>query len=227
MTVPLPDVAYPLPSDSTDVYEPSDDTFLLMDVLHAEAPRLRARSPAICLEVGSGSGAVTSSLCASLQLRTPALFMCVDINSRAAATTRATCAHNGVRLADVVCGDLVGALAGRLRGQVDVLVFNPPYVPTPPEEVGTQRIEAAWAGGERGREVIDRLLPAVSDLLSSSGTFYLLLEAINEPEEVVARLRGYGLYAVEIGAKRAQNERLSVWRVMHVPADIARARELD
>lgn len=218
MAAQLPEMAYPLPGDSEHVYEPSDDTFLLMDVLKAEAPRLRARSLAVCLEIGSGSGAVTSSLFASLHLRTPALFLCVDVNPRAAATTRATCARNRVRIADVVRGDLVGALAARLRGQVDLLVFNPPYVQTPPDEVGTDRIEAAWAGGARGREVIDRLLPAVSALLSPRGSFYLLLEAVNDPHEVAARLRAGGLEAVEVGARRAQNERLSVWRVTHAPA---------
>ena len=35
----------------------------------------------------------------------------------------------------VVITDLVSGLQDRLRGRVDVLVFNPPYVPSPPEEV--------------------------------------------------------------------------------------------
>jgi release factor glutamine methyltransferase len=211
----LPDVVYPEEGDREQVYEPAEDTYLLMDVLKAEAPRLRALSPAICLEIGSGSGAVTSSLFASLQLAVPALFLCVDINARAAATTRATCAHNSVRPFDMVRADLVQALCGRLRGQVDVLVFNPPYVPTPPDEVGTERIEAAWAGGERGREVIDRLLPAISPLLSPTGSFYLLLEAANDVEDLCERLRALGLDAELMLARRARNERLSVWRISY------------
>jgi release factor glutamine methyltransferase len=218
MAAPLPVVAYPVPEDSEHVYEPSDDTFLLMDVLKAEAPRIAASTPTVCLEIGSGSGAVTSSLFASLELRTPALFLCTDVNPRAAATTRATCALHGVRPFDMVRTDLVGALESRLRGHVDVAVFNPPYVPTPPDEVGTDRIEAAWAGGERGREVIDRLLPQIGALLAPAGAFYLLLEAANQVDEVVARLEQLGLHAEQLGFKKARNERLSVWRVTHARA---------
>lgn len=39
---------------------------------------------------------------------------------------------------EVVCCDLGLCMRDRLRRQVDILVFNPPYVPTPPEEVGSK-----------------------------------------------------------------------------------------
>ena len=45
------------------------------------------------------------------------------------------------------------AVERRLEGNVDLLLFNPPYVPTPSIEVGGTGIEAAWAGGEDGCEV--------------------------------------------------------------------------
>ncbi len=46
-----------------------------------------------------------------------------------------------------------------LSGKVDILLFNPPYVPTESDEVCGNGIEASWAGGVDGREVIDRFIP--------------------------------------------------------------------
>lgn len=39
---------------------------------------------------------------------------------------------------EAVCCDLAGCMLDRLKGKIDVLLFNPPYVPTPPEEVGSK-----------------------------------------------------------------------------------------
>ena len=41
-------------------------------------------------------------------------------------------------------------------------------------QVGDHSIVASWAGGVKGREVMDRLFPQIPHLLSPSGVFYLL-----------------------------------------------------
>lgn len=86
---------------------------------------------------------------------------------------------------DIVQDDLLGALMPRLQGAVDILVCNPPYVPTPDEEVGRGGIAAAWAGGDRGRVVVDRLLPLVPRVLSPRGVLYLVTVPENEPQGMV------------------------------------------
>ena len=45
---------------------------------------------------------------------------------------------------------------------MDILLFNPPYVPTESDEVCGTGIEASWAGGVDGREVIDRFIPLLN-----------------------------------------------------------------
>lgn len=54
---------------------------------------------------------------------------------------------------EVITADLVSCL--NFQGTVDLLVFNPPYVLTPDEEI-TGQLERAWAGGKDGRVVMDR-----------------------------------------------------------------------
>ena len=208
----MPTLAHLCRGDYERIYEPSDDTFLLCDALTADEAELRRRQPALCVEVGSGSGCVSAHLAALLPAA--ALLGC-DVNRDAALATRATARANGCapRLAAVHM-DLLTALR---PGSVDVLVFNPPYVPTSEEElaeaVAARDISAAWAGGTRGRRVLDRLLPVLGDALAPGGVFYLLGVAENEPHEIARVLREQcGLEEHLVAERRAQNERLFVRR---------------
>ncbi len=83
------------------MYEPAEDTFLLLDALMADAPWLQsafAGGPApLCLEVGVGSGAVT--VCAAKVLRKvagAALCIATDVNESAADVARHMFRHNKV-----------------------------------------------------------------------------------------------------------------------------------
>ncbi|XP_038153068.1 methyltransferase N6AMT1 isoform X2 [Cyprinodon tularosa] len=166
-------------------------------------------SPCVCLEVGCGSGVVSAFLASVVG--PSALYLCTDVNLAAAQCTATTASCNRISLQPVIT-DLVDSLLPRLCGKVDVLLFNPPYVVTPSEEVGSRGIEAAWAGGERGREVTDRFLPLVAQLLSTKGLFYLITIAENNPEEIIGLLGQCGLEGGACLSTRAGNERLSVLR---------------
>jgi release factor glutamine methyltransferase len=48
-------------------------------------------------------------------------------------------------------------------------------------QVGSRGIEAAWAGGRNGREVMDRFFPLAPELLSPRGLFYLVTVKENNP----------------------------------------------
>lgn len=89
-----------------------------------------------------------------------------------------TAKRNGVgAYVDVILGDLCTVFRNNtncsennnseinsthFKGKIfDVVMFNPPYVPSEPEEVGTFSIDAAWAGGENGRVVTDEFLRQV------------------------------------------------------------------
>uniref|UniRef100_A0A8C2KL09 Methyltransferase HEMK2 n=1 Tax=Cyprinus carpio TaxID=7962 RepID=A0A8C2KL09_CYPCA len=116
----------------TDVYEPAEDSFLLMDALEKDAEWLKGSRPSVCLEVGSGSGVVSAFLASVVG--PGALYLCTDVNPAAAQCTLQTARCNHLQLQPVIT-DLVQCLLPRLNGKVDVLVFNPPYVVTPSDEV--------------------------------------------------------------------------------------------
>ncbi|XP_028938041.1 methyltransferase N6AMT1 [Ornithorhynchus anatinus] len=190
-----------------EVYEPDDDTYLLLDALDRAA--LDLAGVEVCLEVGSGSGVVSAFLASVIG--PGALYLCTDLNPQAAACTLETAARNRVLVQPVVT-DLVRGLLPRLRGAVDLLVFNPPYVPTPSHEVGSPGVASAWAGGRRGREVTDRLLPAAAELLSAGGLFFLVTVRENDPEDILAAMEAAGLPGSVALTRRAGGESLSVLR---------------
>ena len=82
-----------------------------------------------------------------------------------------------------------GLLNGlRLDGCVDALMCNPLYVVTPADEMESYGISISWAGGAKGMEVVDRLLPEVPAALAPGELFYLVGIEENEPEAIVARM---------------------------------------
>lgn len=95
---------------------------------------------------------------------------------------------------------------------VDFVVFNPPYVPTPPEEVGGSGIEASWAGGLDGRVVIDRALGQIGRILrGGGGVCYMITVDDNRPEELLDLMqREHRMRGNVLMRRKARNEMLSV-----------------
>lgn len=238
------------------VYEPAEDSFLLLDTLSSpsETAFLSSRftsttsssTPApLVLEVGPGSGVVIAFLTAhaSTIFGTPhVLTTAIDVSPFACAATNLTVSKavsenpsTSGRWTSAIQGDLVSPLR---TGSVDVLVFNPPYVPTPdlpappPTELQELRdkttfeedshlLELTYAGGRDGMETTDRLIEALPEVLSERGVAYILLCAQNKPEEVKERIRKMGggegkewkAETVGTSGKQAGWEKLQIVRV--------------
>ncbi|XP_043204069.1 methyltransferase N6AMT1-like [Amphibalanus amphitrite] len=204
-----PDISHLTAADYDRVYEPAEDSFLLLDALEADLERLRARRPRLALEVGSGSGVVITALAAALP---ECLCLATDLSEAACRATWRTAHRNGVTVLPVRC-DLTAALRPRLAGQLDVVLFNPPYVVTSTEEVcASGGLAASWAGGERGREVTDRLLPQLPELLAPDGLFYLVAIRENDVDDLGAVMAGLGFDMCRVMSRRAGPEHLSVLR---------------
>lgn len=207
--IKTPDFSHITSEDLNHIYEPSEDSFLLIDALEKDLAFIRKREPTLCLEVGTGSGVVITALGSVLGPRCQ--YMGTDINPRACSVTQETGRANGVNIASV-CTDLVANVIDRVKGTIDVLLFNPPYVVTPSEEVGQGDLEYTWAGGVKGREVLDRLLPSVEALLSPKGLFYLLVLKENDPEEIASIMESRGFSCECLMRRRTGPENLMVLR---------------
>jgi release factor glutamine methyltransferase len=89
------------------------------------------------------------------------------------------CARRNLPAARVFEGDLFGALPGALRGRVDVLAVNAPYVPTAeiammPTEARDHEHRVALDGGDDGLDVQRRVVAGASTWLAPGG--HLLVE---------------------------------------------------
>lgn len=204
-----------LVSSHPEVYEPCDDSFALVDALLADQTNLLMHNPKLCMEVGCGSGYVITSLALVLgQADCGAYYIATDINPHAVRVTSETLEAHGVQ-AELITTDIASGLEERLAGLVDVMVVNPPYVPTPEEEVGCDGIASAWAGGENGRCVIDKILPVADKLLSDRGWLYMVTLTANNPSEICLQMREKG-YASRIVLQRSTEEEslhvIKFWR---------------
>ncbi|ESL12045.1 hypothetical protein TRSC58_00193 [Trypanosoma rangeli SC58] len=110
--------------------------------------------------------------------------------------------------------------------EFDVILFNPPYVPTSMDELesaGKQGdfITAAWCGGPRGRVVVDRFVSQLPRFLSAGGVCYIVAIAQNDVpglmKTICTAFRGttQAEAAVEITvvSERYTGEQLKVIRV--------------
>ncbi|KAG8993888.1 hypothetical protein FRB90_000575 [Tulasnella sp. 427] len=182
--IPTPDLSHLTKDDYKHVYEPAEDTFILLDALERDSEYLKSLKPRLCLEIGSGSGCVLSFLGAVLG-DTGALYLGTDINVRAAQATIRTGAQNKVPTAAVVTS-LLGGLERRLARRVDVLLFNPPYVPTLEDEAmmaqDDKGIAGAWAGGMDGMGITNTLLKDVEAFFIFNQKGEVLISRLFRPD---------------------------------------------
>ena len=194
-----------------NVYDPSEDTFLLLDALESDIGEILRSKPTFLLEVGSGSGVVVTSLSSVVN---SSVCFAVDVNIEACRATARTSKINNVDV-EICCMNL---FSNFLHGLFDLIVFNPPYVVTDSEEIRGDGLAKAWAGGRRGREVIDKFLEKLPSLLSARGVCYLVVLKENDPSDIASVVRGRGLETRVIKERKIRGEHLFVLKFFRISA---------
>ncbi|QLG48126.1 HemK2/MTQ2 family protein methyltransferase [Natrinema halophilum] len=178
-----------------DVYQPAEDSALL-----ARAACDRVGENELVLEVGTGSGFVAGRIADE----TDARVIASDVNPWAVRQARRTDV-------ETVRADLVAPFRD---GTFDAVVFNPPYLPTDPENEWDDWMERALSGGEDGRAVIDPFLETVDRVLAPDGVVYLLVSSLTGVDDVVGRAGEEGFSAVAIADESFPFETLTVLELL-------------
>jgi release factor glutamine methyltransferase len=159
--------------------------------------------PAIVVDMCCGSGAVGVALVAAVNAAAsasvhpaPVALYAVDVDPAAVA-----CAQRNVSeaLGRVYHGDLFDPLPESLRGRIDILVANAPYVPTDaigmmPPEARLFEPHVALDGGADGLDVTRRVVAGATRWLAPRG--WLLIEtSVRQAPRLADIFAGGGLVA--------------------------------
>ncbi|WP_037679826.1 putative protein N(5)-glutamine methyltransferase [Streptomyces griseus] len=165
------------------VFVPRRRTEFLVDRALARAPHAR-----VVVDLCCGSGALGAALAAALG---PVELHAADIDPAAVRCARRNVAGRG---GQVYTGDLFEALPAALRGRVDILAANVPYVPT--EEVALLPSEArdhepltALDGGADGLDVLRRVAAGAPGWLAPGGVLLVETSERQAPTAVDAFTR--------------------------------------
>ena len=183
----------------TTVYDPAEDSRLLATA----AIDGGVDSPA--LEVGVGSGWVAERVSAE----TDVTVYGSDLNPHA-------CQSALERGIVTVRGSLLDPIDTDSLGTV---LFNPPYLPTDPDNEWDDWMETALSGGESGRELIEPFIQDLSRVLRADGVGYLLVSSLAGYEEILTACEAAGLSQETSRQESFPFETLSVLRLTLESAD--------
>ncbi|WP_407688712.1 HemK2/MTQ2 family protein methyltransferase [Mycobacterium sp. HUMS_1102779] len=174
--------------ENGNVYRPQEDSRLLVAAMQRTALIPGRRVLDLC--TGSGFVAIAA---AELGCAGVTAF---DICPHAVRCSRGNAAGAGV-VVDVREGSWTRALD---LAPFEVVVSNPPYVPTPPG-AGPEAIPAvagparAWNGGGDGRSILDPLCRSAPKLLCDGGTMLMVQSAFADAGRSLDILRSAGMQA--------------------------------
>ena len=147
-----------------NVYRPSDDSFLLAD-------KIQVKKGEKVLDMGTGCG-IQGIIASKME----GVVTSSDISDDALKCARKNSELNSVNITFVKSD-----LFENIEGKFDLIVFNPPYLPTEPGSPDDE-IEKALDGGEKGKEVTLMFLEELKDHLSHDGRALLVTSTLSIPE---------------------------------------------
>lgn len=178
-----------------DVLIPRPDTEILVEEAIQEASLMD--KPLIIVEIGTGSGAIALSLAHYIK---DAQVHTIDISPKAIEIARKNAKN--LSLEEKVIfhqGDLLSPIKGILDGKVDILVSNPPYIPSKDilslqREVQFHEPSLALDGGIEGLDFYKRIIDEVLDFLSHQARLIFEI-GHDQGDRVSGMIREMGIFS--------------------------------
>ena len=165
------------------VYRTEDDTDLLIGVMRRGSYAVDRR----VLDIGTGSGALAIAAARAGATSVTA----VDLSWRSVAATWMNSRLNRAAVS-VRHGDLFAPVAGR---RFELVVANPPYVPSESSVLPRHPIARAWDAGPDGRALLDRICAGAGDILTPNGDLLLVHSELSGTQRTLDALTEAGLRA--------------------------------
>jgi methylase of polypeptide subunit release factors len=142
--------------------------------------RIARGATVLDMGTGAGIGAIVAAGCG-------ARVKAVDVNPVAVRCARINALLNGV------------------EDRVEVVLFNPPYLPGPPRDL----LDRAFRGGD----VIDRFARGLAQHLAPAGFALVLLSTEADADSALASFASSALSMTPVSERNLKNEVLTVYRV--------------
>ena len=108
-------------------------------------------------------------------------------------------------------GDLFSVL--RSNEQFDIVIFNPPYLPTNSEERigGTGWFDVATDGGVNGLSLTKRFIEEVGKYLSKQGRAYFVFSSLSDRKKLDAYIYNAGLKSKVLLSRLFNDEQIDIY----------------
>ena len=192
------------------IYSPSTDSYLVIDYLKKcineyffdEIP---IRNITKILDLGTGTGIIAIFL-QILKIQIPdfnPIIYASDISQKALKNAKINERENKLeKEIKFIHSDLFNSFPNSLKHSFDVIIFNPPYLPSSEIIKDKQEIDLSWDGGKEGLELILRFIEEAKLFLSlNRQSFIYLVSSSRTNLKLLGEKINFQGYAHEIVAK--------------------------
>jgi release factor glutamine methyltransferase len=190
-----------------EVYDPAEDSFLIIE-------SIQIKNEDRVFEIGTGCGLIALE-CARLG----AEVICSDINPYAIKLVKKNYHENKFKLKgliDVRYGNLFSVL--NKNEKFDVIIFNPPYLPTDKNDVIDKEdwINIATNGGIDGLNLIIKYILKLKNHLRKNGNAYFTFSSLSSREKLNKYIIKTGLEYKIIKSRKYDDERIYVYSISYI-----------